>query len=104
MIRMKQVVLFHISGEAPVLFYHDAVYTAPQDVETLDLPSPLSGSFIWLLMDLSSKELAKFVTDPGCFPVQAPSPNPHSYKEWRKARTPLYTGFPLWTYDELASA
>ncbi|KAM6489766.1 hypothetical protein JOM56_014789 [Amanita muscaria] len=100
---MKQVVLLH-AGDQDVLFYNDGVYGASRDARAYDLPSPGPNLFIWSLFDLYPQEMVPaFAVQPQCFPVQGPSPNRDLYP-WLKQRSPLYTVFPLWTFEELQLA
>jgi hypothetical protein len=112
LLSMKQVVVLHIAGGGPtggpILFYHNAVYTTSPAVGGSALPVPRTGlkrpTFIWSLFDLKRGDHPPLALYPQCFPVQAPSPNPERYSEWRKVRNPFFTYFPLWSRDELRSA
>jgi hypothetical protein len=70
------------------------------------LPNPISDSsnvFIWSLSDIRKpEEPRRFLINYPCLPVQTASPNSIRYKTRDKERTPLHTGFPLWSRDKLA--
>lgn len=107
LLQRKQVVLFSPDGKN---VYHNEVYTANMETlakqgldVSLPIPMPSSRVFIWSLFDINEpKEPAKFLVAYPCLPVQTTSPNLLRYKTWSKERTPLITGLPLWTRDELA--
>ena len=107
LLSMEQVVVLHIAGGGPtggpILFYHNAVYTASPAAGGSTLPIPRKA-FIWSLFDLKRGDHPPLALYPQCFPVQAPSPNPERYAEWRKERSPFFTYFPLWSLDELQRA
>ena len=106
LLQRRQVVLFSLYKEMAFLFYHNEVYTV--NVNALDatvLPHPISSSdvFIWSLFDIHEpREPDNFLVTLPRFPVQTTSPDPIQYKTWEKQHTPLLTGLPLWTRDELA--
>lgn len=110
LLQRKQVVLFSLNGERLYLFFHNEVYTVSVMTLTqaidVSLPIPISYSskvFIWSLFDIRQpREPESFLVTYPCLPVQTASPNPIRYKIWNKEHSPLLTGLPLWTRDELA--
>ncbi|KAI9513532.1 hypothetical protein F5148DRAFT_1278893 [Russula earlei] len=104
----NQTIVFVVDGESPILFYLDGIYV-PKDPlyeEYLPhLPKNSRGGFVWFLFDISSpcSPIPSMVYSPSplFFPIQAPSPNPAHYSIWHKFRRPLYTAFPIWTFEEL---
>ena len=108
LLQRKQIVLFSMDGERLYLFYHDKVYTASMVTRAIDmrLPQPKSWSsnvFIWSLFDIRERnEPEMFLVLPPSLPVQTASPDSIRYKIWNKERTPLFTGLPLWTREELS--
>jgi hypothetical protein len=110
LLQQKQVVLLlSLDGQRLYLFYHDGVYTmltASLDDDLQDLPNRKilsSKVFIWSLIDIQERnEPDWLLTRPPCLPVQTAPLDSCRYKIWNKERTPLPTGLPLWTHDELA--
>ncbi|KIM41036.1 hypothetical protein M413DRAFT_158284 [Hebeloma cylindrosporum] len=110
LLQRRQVVLFSPDGMRLFLFYHDGVYALPMSVlagRGRDvLPDPISSSklFLWTLFDIfeSRGPVLPLVADP-CFPVQTTLPDPIRYQTWEESATPLLTGLPLWTREELAA-
>ncbi|KAF8905190.1 hypothetical protein CPB84DRAFT_1771816 [Gymnopilus junonius] len=108
LLQYKQVVLFHMGDQDPVLFFGSKVYTAKFDDIRSEkhLPSPKASSvpvFLWSLLDIKDKHEPKdFLVAYPCSPVQTTPPDTSRYKIWYKNKRPLVTGLPLWTRDELA--
>lgn len=110
LLQHKQIVLFTMDGEHLWLFYHDGVYMTTtaslvgvQPAEQLPVPKLLSSEvFLWSLFEIEGRnEPETFLVKRPCMPVQTASLGPSQYRTWEKERTPLLTGLPLWTHDEL---
>ncbi|KAF8968253.1 hypothetical protein BDZ97DRAFT_1799501 [Flammula alnicola] len=110
LLHLKQVVLFSLDGVRLHLFYHDKVHTvstmallAVQQEQQLPKPKSSRKVFIWSLFDIREQnEPERFLVHRPCLPVQAALLDPIRYETWYEEESPLLTGLPLWTRDELA--
>lgn len=104
LLQHDQVVLLTLPPVSPLLFYRGRVWEAKEPPTQRMLPKRRGNAFIWSLFEADKSHVAQTIyanKGRSLFPVQAPSPTPSLYEEWRKRRDPVVSAFPLWDFDEL---